>query len=65
MNFNNETFFKMLSDNTRLRALMQMQRKGELYVCELTHALNLSQPKISRHHALRSVGCNSGGRSVS
>ncbi len=51
MNFNNETFFKMLSDNTRLRALMLMQRKGELCVCELTHALNLSQPKISRHLA--------------
>ena len=52
MNLNNETFFKMLSDNTRLRALMLMQRKGELCVCELTHALNLSQPKISRHLAL-------------
>ena len=51
MNINNETFFKMLSDNTRLRALMLMQRKGELCVCELTHALNLSQPKISRHLA--------------
>ncbi len=51
MNLNNETFFKMLSDNTRLRALMLMQRMGELCVCELTHALNLSQPKISRHLA--------------
>ncbi|MCK5662628.1 MAG: ArsR family transcriptional regulator, partial [Thiotrichaceae bacterium] len=38
----NESFFKMLADNTRLRALMLMQRKGELCVCELTHALNLS-----------------------
>ena len=51
MNLNNETFFKMLSDNTRLRALMLMQRMGELCVCELTHALSLSQPKISRHLA--------------
>ena len=51
MNLNNETFFKMLSDNTRLRALMLMQRMGELCVCELTHALNLSQPKMSRHLA--------------
>ena len=51
MNLNNETFFKMLSDNTRLRALMLMQRMGELCVCDLTHALNLSQPKISRHLA--------------
>ncbi|MFK5894696.1 MAG: metalloregulator ArsR/SmtB family transcription factor [Pseudomonadota bacterium] len=51
MNLNNETFFKMLSDNTRLRALLLMQKMGELCVCELTHALNLSQPKISRHLA--------------
>jgi ArsR family transcriptional regulator len=51
MNLNNETFFKMLADNTRLRALMLMQRMGELCVCEFTHALNLSQPKISRHLA--------------
>ena len=51
MNLNNETFFRMLSDNTRLRALMLMQRMGELCVCELTQVLNLSQPKISRHLA--------------
>jgi ArsR family transcriptional regulator, arsenate/arsenite/antimonite-responsive transcriptional repressor len=41
----------MLSDNTRLRALMLMQKMGELCVCELTQTLNLSQPKISRHLA--------------
>lgn len=52
-----ETFFKMLSDSTRLRCLMLMQTDGELCVCELTHALNLSQPKISRHLAhLREAG---------
>jgi len=52
-----ETFFKMLADNTRLRCLMLMQAEGELCVCELTHALNLSQPKISRHLAhLREAG---------
>ncbi len=51
MNLNNETFFKMLSDNTRLRSLMLMQKMGELCVCELTQTLNLSQPKISRHLA--------------
>ncbi len=28
---------------------MLLQRHGELCVCELTHALSLSQPKISRH----------------
>lgn len=52
MNLNNETFFKMLADNTRLRALMLMQGMGELCVCELTQTLILSQPKISRHLAL-------------
>jgi len=52
-----DTFFKMLSDSTRLRSLMLMQADGELCVCELTHALNLSQPKISRHLAhLREAG---------
>jgi len=52
-----DTFFKMLSDSTRLRSLMLMQAEGELCVCELTHALNLSQPKISRHLAhLREAG---------
>lgn len=48
----NETeFFKQLSDETRLRCLMLMLAEGELCVCELTHALDLSQPKISRHLA--------------
>ena len=52
-----DTFFKMLSDSTRLRCLLLMQAEGELCVCELTHALNLSQPKISRHLAhLREAG---------
>ena len=52
-----DTFFKMLADRTRLRCLMLMQAEGELCVCELTHALNLSQPKISRHLAhLRGAG---------
>lgn len=46
-----ETFFRALSDPTRLRCLMLMQRQGELCVCELTHALELAQPKISRHLA--------------
>ena len=42
----------MLSDSTRLRALMLIQSEGEVCVCELTFALNESQPKISRHLAL-------------
>lgn len=52
-----ETFFRSLSDSTRLRCLMLLQWQGELCVCELTQALNLSQPKISRHlAALRAAG---------
>lgn len=45
-------FFKCLADDTRLRSLLLIEREGELCVCELTAALNLSQPKISRHLAL-------------
>ena len=52
-----DSFFKMLADSTRLRCLILMQAEGELCVCELTHALNLSQPKISCHLAhLREAG---------
>lgn len=54
---NTDSFFKMLADSTRLRCLLLMQAEGELCVCELTHALKLSQPKISRHLAhLREAG---------
>ncbi|WP_372591638.1 metalloregulator ArsR/SmtB family transcription factor [Guyparkeria sp.] len=52
-----ETFFRALSDATRLRSLMLLQSEGELCVCELTAALDVSQPKISRHLAqLRDIG---------
>jgi len=44
-----EIFFQMLADATRLRITVLLQSHGELCVCELTHALSLSQPKISRH----------------
>jgi ArsR family transcriptional regulator len=44
-------FFKALCDPTRLRILVLMSREGELCVCELTHALDEIQPKISRHLA--------------
>ena len=54
---NPESFFKQVSDVTRLRILMLLQPRGELCVCEFTHALELSQPKISRHLAtLREAG---------
>ncbi len=49
--------FQMLGDQTRLRALSLMQDTQELCVCELVAALDLSQPKISRHlAALRDSG---------
>lgn len=48
---NAEQFFKILADQTRLRCLSLLVQEGELCVCELTHALDLSQPKISRHLA--------------
>lgn len=47
----------MLGDQTRLRALSLIQDHRELCVCELVAALDLSQPKISRHlAALRDAG---------
>ena len=57
MQIDTDTLFRMLADSTRQRTLMLLQEHGELCVCELTHALNLSQPKISRHLAhLRESG---------
>ncbi|WOD11927.1 metalloregulator ArsR/SmtB family transcription factor [Pseudomonas sp. NyZ704] len=49
--------FKCLADETRLRSMLLIAREGELCVCELTCALDVSQPKISRHLAeLRQCG---------
>ncbi|WP_444931077.1 metalloregulator ArsR/SmtB family transcription factor [Microbulbifer sp. SSSA002] len=45
-------FYKCLADDTRLRTLLLIAHEEELCVCELTTALELSQPKISRHLAL-------------
>ncbi len=45
-------FFKVLSDETRLRCLALIYANNELCVCELIHALNLPQSKISRHLSL-------------
>ncbi|MEH6449624.1 MAG: metalloregulator ArsR/SmtB family transcription factor [Oleispira sp.] len=44
--------FKALSDLTRLQSLLLIRQEQELCVCELMVALDLSQPKISRHLAL-------------
>ena len=43
--------FKALSDPTRLRCLSLLINENELCVCELTHALDLPQPKVSHHLA--------------
>ena len=52
-----QDFFALLSDETRLRCLMLLQRKKEICVCEFSHILNSIQPKISRHLAhLRKSG---------
>ncbi len=57
MDIDPELFFKALADPTRLRCLMLLASERELCVCELTHALNEIQPKISRHlAALRDQG---------
>ncbi len=51
------TVFKCLADETRARMTLLIAAEGELCVCELTVALEDSQPKISRHLAqLRSCG---------
>lgn len=52
-----EKLFRCLGDQTRLMAMLLIQQQGELCVCELTEALALSQPKVSRHLAqLRGTG---------
>ncbi|MBA2778642.1 metalloregulator ArsR/SmtB family transcription factor [Halomonas kenyensis] len=48
---------KCLGDETRLTLTLLILREQELCVCEMTHALEESQPKVSRHLAqLRSCG---------
>lgn len=49
--------FAALSDRLRLRCVLLLVREGELCVCELVQALDVSQPKVSRHLAtLRTAG---------
>jgi len=57
MAMNNLTnFFKILSDETRLR-IVSLLAQEELCVCEMCGILELSQPKISKHLAkLRDKG---------
>ena len=52
-----EQFMRALADGTRLRILNLLLERGELCVCELTGALEMAQPKVSRHLAiLREAG---------
>lgn len=44
--------YKNLADDTRLRCLLLILSQHELCVCELISALEVSQPKVSRHLAL-------------
>ncbi len=43
--------FKALGDDNRLAIMLMVHQQTELCVCELTTALNASQPKVSRHLA--------------
>ncbi len=47
-----QTLFDVLADATRRRILALLLAKGELCVCELMAALDLVQPKVSRHLAV-------------
>ncbi|GAB2909088.1 metalloregulator ArsR/SmtB family transcription factor [Rheinheimera gaetbuli] len=44
--------FKLLADETRLLCVLLIAQQQELCVCELTCALDQTQPKISRHLAM-------------
>lgn len=52
MNIEPDKVFAALSHAIRLRCILLLAREGELCVCELTHALDMAQPTISRHLAL-------------
>ena len=50
-------FFKCLADDTRLKSLLLIAKTNEACVCDLMEALQLDQPKTSRHLAqLRKCG---------
>lgn len=47
-----DQWFSALAHPDRLRCLILIRQKGELCVCEFSHALSLSQPTISRQMAI-------------
>ena len=57
MNITPTTLFAALANDIRLRCLILLVAHDELCVCELTHALGVAQPYVSRHLAqLREQG---------
>ncbi len=44
-------FYKCLADDTRLKTMLLIARYRELCVCDLQEAMDVSQPKMSRHLA--------------
>jgi ArsR family transcriptional regulator len=48
---NADALVQALADGTRSRVLGLLTHEGSLCVCELTAALDVSQPKMSRHLA--------------
>jgi ArsR family transcriptional regulator, arsenate/arsenite/antimonite-responsive transcriptional repressor len=53
---NLNTFFKVMSDETRLR-IIALLAEEDLCVCEICGILELSQPKVSKHLSkLRDLG---------
>ncbi len=52
-----ETLMRALADQTRLRIVNLLLAREELCVCELVSAMEMAQPKVSRHLAiLREAG---------
>src|SRR4051812_31200029 len=47
--------FKLLSDETRLRILLNLAREGELHVTDLCERVSQDQPAVSHHLALLRV----------
>ena len=45
-------FFRVLSDETRLRLVVLLREKGEQHVTQLCKALRLPQPTVSHHLGL-------------
>lgn len=51
------SFFKALSDQTRLKIINLLSKEKEMCVCRIYQTLELSQPRISKHLAiLREIG---------